>query len=311
MQALFIGQTYIDVTFLTDRMPIGDEKHVASAYAISFGGNAVTAAFCCAKLGLVPELLATVADDWLGRMFLDMAAKYEIPVHPRKVRTSSLSFIMPNDGKRAIVRCRDDDYLDPFPRLDLPDCRAVHMDGHQPDAAIYHAKTAHDAGILTSLDGGGLRSNTHELLAFIDIAIVSERLCEQMGLEPPRMLDYVKSRGCRIGGVTLGERGLVWYDEAGTVQTLPALAVPSNRVLDTSGAGDVFHGAYVYSYLADASKSWEEHFRFARAASAYKIQRLGNEAGLPTFADIATVQREFNVGEHPGPSSGQVPQAAY
>ena len=69
--------------------------------------------------------------------------------------------------------------------------------------------------------------------------------------------------------------------------------MPPNQVLDTSGAGDVFHGAYVYSHLADASKSWEEH-RFARAASAYKIQNLGNEAGLPTLADIATVQREFS-----------------
>ena len=108
-------QTYIDVTFLTDRMPTGDEKHVASAYAISFGGNAVTAAFCCAKFGIAPELLATVADDWLGRMFMDMAARYGISIHAREVRTSSLSFIMPNDGKRAIVRCRDDDYLYPFP----------------------------------------------------------------------------------------------------------------------------------------------------------------------------------------------------
>ena len=286
MRTLFIGQTYIDVTFLTDRMPTGDEKHVASAYAISFGGNAVTAAFCCAKLGLVPELLSTVADDWLGRMFLEMAEKYKIPVCPRKVRTSSLSFIMPNDGKRAIVRCRDDDYLDPFPRLNLFGCRALHLDGHQPDAAMYHAKVARQAGILTSLDGGGLRSNTHELLAFIDIAIVSERLCEQMRLDPARMLDYLKSRGCRIGGVTLGERGLVWYDETGVARTLPALAVPPDRVLDTSGAGDVFHGAYVYSYLADAAKSWEEHFLFARAASTYKIQHLGNEAGLPTLADI-------------------------
>jgi sugar/nucleoside kinase (ribokinase family) len=293
MQTLFIGQTYIDVTFLTDRMPTGDEKHVASAYAISFGGNAVTAAFCCAKLGLVPELLATVADDWLGRMFLDMAEKYRIPVYPRKVRTSSLSFIMPNDGKRAIVRCRDDDYLDPLPRVNLFGCRALHLDGHQPDAAMYHAKVAREAGILTSLDGGGLRSNTHELLAFIDIAIVSERLCEQMGLDPARMLDYLKSRGCRIGGVTLGERGLVWYDETAAVRTLPAFAVPPNRVLDTSGAGDVFHGAYVYSYLADAAKNWEEHFRFARAASTYKIQHLGNEAGLPTLADVVTAEWEF------------------
>src|SRR5271169_6764844 len=134
MQALFIGQTYIDVTFLTDRMPTGDEKHVASAYAISFGGNAVTAAFCCAKLSIVPDLLTTVADDWLGRMFLEMAAKYAISIHPRNVGTSSLSFIMPNNGKRAIVRCRDDNYLAPFARLDLFGCRAIHLDGHQPDA---------------------------------------------------------------------------------------------------------------------------------------------------------------------------------
>jgi sugar/nucleoside kinase (ribokinase family) len=293
MQALFIGQTYIDVTFLTDRMPTGDEKHVASDYAISFGGNAVTAAFCCAKLGYVPELLATVADDWLGRMFLDMATKYGISVHPRKVRTSSLSFIMPNDSKRAIIRCRDDDYLDPFPRLNPSGCRALHLDGHQPDAAKYYAKLAREAGILTSLDGGGLRSNTRELLAFIDIAIVSERLCEQMGFEPAGMLDYLKTRGCSIGGVTLGERGLIWYDETGMVRSLPAIAVPPNLVLDTSGAGDVFHGAYIYSYLADAAKSWQEHFQFARAASAYKIQHLGNEAGLPTLADIIAAKSEF------------------
>jgi sugar/nucleoside kinase (ribokinase family) len=293
MQALFIGQTYIDVTFLTDRMPTGDEKHVASAYAVSFGGNAVTAAFCCAKLGVAPDLLATVADDWLGRMFLEMAAKYGISIHSRKVRTSSLSFIMPNDGKRAIVRCRDDDYLHPFPVLNLSGCRALHLDGHQPDAAIHYAKLCRETGILTSLDGGGLRSNTHELLGSIDVAIVAERLCEQMEKEPAAMLDYLKSRGCRIGGVTLGERGLIWYDEAGTVRSLPALAVPSNRVLDTSGAGDIFHGAYIHSYLTAPAKYWDEHFRFARAAAAYKIQYLGNEAGLPALPTIAEVQREF------------------
>ena len=73
MQALFIGQSYIDVTFMTDEIPTGDEKAVASDYAVSFGGNAVTAAFCCAKLGIVPDLLTTIADDWLGRMFIDMA----------------------------------------------------------------------------------------------------------------------------------------------------------------------------------------------------------------------------------------------
>src|ERR1700704_6177931 len=290
MQALFIGQTYIDVTFLTDRLPVGDEKHVASAYAVSFGGNAVTAAFCCAKLGAVPDLLTTVADDWLGRMFLEMAAKYGIAIHPRNVSTSSLSFIMPKDGMRAIVRCRDDSYLNSLPALDLTGCRALHVDGHQPDAAIHYAKLCRSAGILTSLDGGGLRSNTDELLEFIDVAIVAARLCEQMKLTPAEMLEYLKGRGCRIGGVTMGERGLLWYDETETVRSLPALAVPADKIVDTSGAGDVFHGAYVYAYLSDPSGVWENHFRFARAAAAHKIQHLGNKAGLPSLEDIDDVR---------------------
>lgn len=286
MQALFIGQTYIDVTFLTDHMPTGDEKYVAEKYVVSFGGNAVTAAFCCAKLGIVPDLIATKADDWLGRMFADMATKYGIRLHPRPVHSSSLSLIMPNHGKRAIVRCRDADYLTRFPEIDLTGCRALHLDGHQPDAALFYAKRARAAGILTSLDGGGLRGNTEEVLKFIDVAIVAERLCEQMELSPPAMLDYLKGCGCRIGGVTLGERGMIWYDESGTARTMPAIPIPQKLVIDTNGAGDVFHGAYIYSYLDDPSKTWETHFRFAQAASTHKIQHLGNEAGLPTLADV-------------------------
>jgi sugar/nucleoside kinase (ribokinase family) len=293
MDALFIGQTYIDVTFITDRLPTGDEKHVASDYAVSFGGNAVTAAFCCAKLGIVPDLIATVANDWLGRMFQDMSAKYQISVHPRKVNTSSLSFIMPKDGKRAIVRCRDDEHIHPFPILNMGGCRVLHVDGHQPDAAIHYAKLCREHGILTSLDGGGLRTNTHDLLEFIDVAIVAERLCEQMDMSPEQMLDYLKTRGCRVGGITMGERGLYWYDEAGKVQSLPAYAVPRERVLDTNGAGDVFHGAYIYSFLSNPEAAWSDHFKFARAASTFKVQHLGNEAGLPTLADIGRVRQEF------------------
>jgi len=76
---------------------------------------------------------------------------------------------------------------------------------------------------------------------------------------------------------------------------MPALPISRERVIDTNGAGDVFHGAYIYSYLANPSKSWRDHFDFARAASTYKIQRLGNEAGLPTLADIEKVRHEFNV----------------
>ena len=189
MNALFIGQTYIDVTMLAPAMPTGDDKAVADDYAVAFGGNAVTAAFCAARFGQSVDLLTSLADDWLGRMFLDMAAKYQISVHGRKVRRSSISFILPSDGRRAILRARDDAYLHPLPHLNIDGCRALHLDGHQADAALHYARACRERGVLTSLDGGGLRANTHELLEFIDVAICSTRLCEQLGHTPRSMLD--------------------------------------------------------------------------------------------------------------------------
>jgi sugar/nucleoside kinase (ribokinase family) len=297
MEALFIGQTYIDVTFIADRIPTGDDKGVAHDYAISFGGNAVTAAFCCARLGIVPDLLTSLADDWLGRMFLDMAAKYQVSVHARKVRRSSLSFVMPNEGKRAILRLRDDDYLHPFPPLHLKGCRGLHLDGHQADAALHYAKACREAGIFTSLDGGGLRSNTMEILPFIDTAVVSERFCEQLHMTAAQVLALLKEKGCPIGGVTMGERGLVWYDEKGHVSCLPALAVPQTDIIDTNGAGDVFHGAYVCSRMMHPDASWETHFRFARAASAHAIRYLGNEARLPSLADVEKIGALYRPSE--------------
>ncbi len=293
MDALFIGQAYIDVTLVADALPVGDEKAVARDYAVSFGGNAVTAAFCCAKLGIVPDLMATVAPDWLGRMFTDMVAKYGIMLHPRPVRRSSLSFVIPRGQQRAILRARDDKFLHPFPNLSLDGCRALHLDGHLPDAALHYAKLCRAAGILTSLDGGGLRSNTDELLQYIDVAIVAERLCAQMGLGESAMLDYLAKKGCRIAGITRGERGMIWRDEAGTVATLPALPVPVSKIVDTSGAGDIYHGAYVYSYLTDPKARWIEHFRFARAAAGHSIQFLGNEASLPNLADIRAMKEAY------------------
>ena len=305
MQALFIGQTYIDVTFVADRIPTGDEKNVARDYAISFGGNAVTAAFACAKLGVAPDLLTSVADDWLGRMFMDMAAKYQVSVHPRKVKRSSLSFVMPHGNKRAILRMRDDNYLHPYPPLNIEGCRALHLDGHQADAALHYAAKCRQANILTSLDGGAVRNRTLELLSLIDVAVISERFCEQLKISPPAALDLLKSKGCKIGGVTMGERGMVWYGETGAVgetgtvgetgavKNLPALAVPEKEIVDTSGAGDVFHGAYLYSYLSQPKADWETHFRFARAASAHAIQHLGNEAKIPSLADVRAAERKY------------------
>jgi sugar/nucleoside kinase (ribokinase family) len=70
--------------------------------------------------------------------------------------------------------------------------------------------------------------------------------------------------------------------------------VPDEQIVDTNGAGDIFHGAYVYAFLANPFGPWEDHFRFARAASAHAIQYLGNEASLPTLTQINEAHARFD-----------------
>lgn len=293
MDALFIGHAYIDVSMIADALPHGDEKTVAKDYAVSFGGNSATAAFACAKLGYSPDLLIPVARDWLGHMFQDMAATYGLRVHSRRVARSSLSFVFPQHGQRAILRARDDTYLQSFPRLDVSGAKLLHLDGHMGDAALYYAKAARQNGVMVSLDGGALRPGLLELVDYVDVAIVAMDLCRQMKLSELEMLAFLKEKGCRVGGVTNGEKGLLWYEAGGETQNLPALHVPAEKIVDTSGAGDVFHGAYCASFLDDPSRPWREHFEFASAASAHKVQHLGNEAGLPSRSDIALARRHF------------------
>ncbi len=293
MTALFVGHSYIDVTMVADSMPTGDEKAVAKDYAVSFGGNAVTAAFVCSRLGVQTDLLTTMSDDWLGQMFWEMAHKYGVSIYPRKVARSSLSFVLPHAHKRAILRARDSVYLRPFMKLDVSSYQALHLDGHQADAALYYAKVFREKGLLTSLDGGAIRANTEEVLHNIDIAVVAEAFCAQLKLTPLETLGYLASRGVKIAAVTEGERGLLWSDEDGLISRMPALRVPSEKVIDTSGAGDVFHGAYLASFLRNRTARWADHFDFARAASAFKVQHLGNESGLPGLDDIAEMQRLY------------------
>lgn len=288
MQALFIGHAYVDVTFLTDYMPTGDDKHVAQDYAISFGGNAVTAAFACAKLGIKPHLMVQQAPDRLGEMLDDMYTHYGIHTIQRPVQKSSLSLIMPNGNKRAIVRCREKNYLEPFDHnISLDGCQVLHVDGHQVDAALFYAKKCRELGIPVSLDGGSyLREGMKELLEYVDIAVVSELFCQQMHLPPAKAVANLLQRGVKVAAVTRGSAGVIWAEQGQEAQTLPAVKLPPDAVTDTSGAGDIFHGAYIFSMVQWPHHLWREHFSFASAAAAHAVQFLGNEESLPSLQQV-------------------------
>lgn len=286
-KALFIGHTYIDVTIATDVIPTGDDKAIAHDYDFGIGGNATVAAITCAKLGIPTTLQASVAPDILGDVVIKKYESYGIELYRRKVDKTSLSLVLPNNGKRAILRCRNTNYEPTWPTLSLDGVKALHLDGHQPEVALEYAQKCRELGILTSLDGGGLRSNTFELLNYIDAAVVSMRFCEQLEKTPEETIRWLqKEYNTPIAAVTMGELGMIYAENGGSIQKICALKLPAAKILDTTGAGDIFHGAYIASYMKNSQKTWQEHFIFARAASTLSIQCMGTEASIPALEDI-------------------------
>ena len=292
-KALFIGLTYIDVTIPTDTIPQGDDKAIAETYEAGIGGNATIAAITNTKLGQKTDLITPLADDFLGQMVATKYEAYGIKLHTRKVEKTSLSLVLPNNHKRAILRCRNVNYLEPFPEIPLDEVGILHVDGHQPDAALHYAKACREKGITTSFDGGGIKDGVLELLNYIDIGVLSVRFCEQLEKTPEETLKWLwEEYKTPVAAVTLGGDGLIYALDGGETQHIPAIKIDDDEIKDTTGAGDIFHGAYVASYMANAELDWAEHFRFARAASSLSIQCLGTEASIPTLLEVQSFHAE-------------------
>lgn len=292
MDILFVGHGYVDITFLVDDFPEGNEKTVARDYTVSFGGNAISAAFACAKLGLVPDVILPLAADHLGKVMAGMAADFNLRVHPRAVGRSSPSLVFPKNGKRAIVRCRDAEYTESYPKLPLTGCKVLHVDGLQPDACLYYLKEARRKNIPTSYDGGRIRPITEEILALTDIAIVSEEFCKALGLGTRQMITDLKKRGAILAAVTRGDKG-VQFDDGSGLQNISALPIPKPEIIDTNGAGDIFHGAALYSFATRPTLPWRRHLAFASVASAFAIQHLGNINSCATLKQVNQLTKDY------------------
>jgi len=144
-----------------------------------------------------------------------------------------------------------------------------------------------------TMDGERIVPGIEQVWPRVDLLVCNPRFLGAVTKEGgvDESLRALTDRGPSRVAVTLAADGVLGLSDGRFVR-VPGFPI---KPVDTNGAGDVFHGAYIYSYLAYPAKSWSDHFDFARAASTFKIQRLGNESGLPTLADIVNVRQEFSV----------------
>lgn len=290
IDVLCVGLACYDLVFTVDHHPAPDEKARANAFISCGGGTAANAAVAAARLGAVTAFSGYLGNDIYGDQHLAelhaAGVDTQLVVRGADVTSISAIFVKPN-GARSIVNYRQGvaNRLTPahvsFTRV-RP--KAVLFDGHQPDLALAIADWAHEQGIPTVLDADTVNDGNRELVHRCTIIAASERFSQEFtGAASPQAGLELLAQHAPAVVVTLGERGLIWQ-RGGEAGALPAFQV---EVVDTTGAGDTFHGALATGVAQ--GMAWEEMLRFASAAGALCCTKHGARLGIPTLAEVQTL----------------------
>lgn len=290
-----LGYCGLDYCCLVPHIPL-DDKVEAGAVLIQGGGPAATAVCAASRLGTRVAFAGVVGDDPRGEeivrglqgMGVDTRA-----VLRRADGVSPAAFCWTDTGKgeRSIVwtrgTCAPLTPAEFSPEL-LRGARLLHLDGHQTGAALRAAELARQAGVTVMLDAGTIVNDMERLLPLCDIIIASEKFAERFtGLPNPQdSLRRLLHANCRFAAVTLGERGSIGYDGTGFFNQ-PAFSI---QTIDTTGAGDVFHGAFAHRYLWGGD--WADCLRFSAAVAALKCTKFGGRTGIPTLHETETFLAE-------------------
>ena len=286
LDVLCVGAGTYDLVYSVDRHPGPDEKIRATSFTGCGGGPAANAAVTVARLGLQSAFAGYLGNDIFGNAHIDelQQAGVNTALVARGEYSSALSVVMVKpDGSRALVNYRKPESFLAAGSVDFStiDAGVILFDGHEPHISPALAKSARQRGIITLLDAGSIHSGTEELAGLVDYLVCSE----SFGLHftgqttEERALKKLASYAPNVI-ITLGERGLVWKNGEGSghEDTYKVKAV------DTTGAGDVFHGALA-ACLAQRME-WRESLASASAAGALCCTKIGARPGIPTKEEV-------------------------
>jgi len=270
------------------------------------GGQAATTVVACQTWGLSTRYVGKLGEDDAARLHRDAFARAgveaQLTIVPGGVSPQSL--ILVDEGGERTVLCRRDERLLLRPsdlrREWIVNARALHVDGYETAAATTAARWAREAGIPVIADLDELYLGVEELIANIDYLIVSRdfpcRLMDDSNLESALRRMQVRF-GCRLTAATLGEGGVLGWDGR-EFHHRAAYRVP---VVDTTGAGDIFHAGFIYGLL----QGWrlDRQLDFSCAAAAMNCMASGARGGIQSVQAVeelmATTPRYENLCDVP------------
>jgi len=289
LDVLCVGHASFDQVFTVSHHPLPDEKLFAEGLVLCGGGPAANAAVQGARLGVRTGFSGYLGTDVFGEAHLGELVALGIDVRGL-IRGSSptpLSTVLVKPGgARSLVNFKGDTGVQPRDAVDYStiDAKVLLFDGHEP--LLSESLLARK--VPKVLDAGSLHEGTRRLMDQVDHLVTSEKFArEWLGRDDPWAALQALSERAPVVVITLGSQGLIWRRD-GCEGRLPA---PSVKAVDTTGAGDAFHGAYAAGL--SSGLSWEALLRRASVAGAACCEVLGARPGLPSAQRVETLLADF------------------
>ncbi|HEU4388944.1 MAG TPA: PfkB family carbohydrate kinase [Blastocatellia bacterium] len=289
--AVALGLNAVDHLIVVPRYPEFNSKIRLTHHTVAPGGECATAMVALSRLGLRTRYIGRVGSDAEGRFQIEWLKSQGVDVTGLIVvdgGATQTAFIIIDEttGERTVIWHRDPalgiapDHVD----LDAVTAgRVLLINGPDVDACIVAAGAARAKGIPVMIDIETVYPGTERLLPLIDLLISSSGFPEMVTGERDlrRALKLLaEMSGAKLTAATLGSEGALAYCQGEYIAS-PAFRIDSR---DTTGAGDAFHGGFIYGLLAGYSV--EDTLRFANAVAGLKCRDVGAQTGLPGIEEV-------------------------
>lgn len=299
--AVGFGLNAVDHLIVVPEYPAFDTKTRLLEHKQTTGGQTATTMVALQRLGFKTAYAGRFGSDAEGQFGFQALKSESVNVEFAEViegARNQIAFIIidARNGERTIIWDRDERLsyaADEAPVALASRGRVLHLDAHDPPAGARMAHAARAAGTIVTADIDNIYEGLPELLPLIDVLITSREFPHRLtGIADDRAsLVELKARyGFGIVGMTKGAAGATVYCEGQFIES-PAYEVPGG-CRDTTGAGDAFHGGFLYGLLS--GEDVETSLRFANALAALKCRELGARTALPTENEFTEFLRNAN-----------------
>jgi sulfofructose kinase len=299
-----VGLNATDTLLIVPHFPAYAGKVPFAEEMLSPGGQVASAMVACARLGLRTKYIGAVGDDERGRIQLESLQGTGINLDHVMVRKgcpnqSAYIVIDRSTGERTVL-WRRDDCLKVRPEEISEDmianARMLHIDGHDTPAVARAAQIARGNGIPVTIDVDTIYHGFERVLPNVDYLVASSEFPAAWTGEsdPFKALEAIQAEyGMRVAAMTLGAHGALAL-EKGRFHYAPAFVV---NCVDTTGAGDVFHGAFCYAVLQGMSIG--EALEFSNAMAAVNCTALGARGGIRGLEEVRALMSRAERRSHP------------